>query len=128
VAEGQDRPTALLVEDEILVTMVTEENLRSLGFEPVCVETGAAAIAALARNPHLALAIVDVGLPDMRGDDLAARLRELAPRLPIVLATGYDGAPLAQRFADYAAITILSKPYSERDLRQAVASLGLMTA
>jgi CheY-like chemotaxis protein len=115
----------LLVEDEVLVTMVTEENLRSIGFEPTCVATAREALEVLAEDINLALAVIDVGLPDMRGDDLAARAREGAPDLLIVLATGYDSAPLNQRFADDPGIVILGKPYSEDDLRTAVASLGL---
>jgi CheY-like chemotaxis protein len=125
VAEGQDRRTALLVEDEVLVTMVAEENLRAIGFEPVCVMTAADALAALAEHANLALAIIDVGLPDMRGDDLAAQARETAPGLPIVLATGYDSTVLGQRFAGDSRLVILGKPYSENDLRQAIASLGV---
>ena len=125
MAEGQDRRTALLVEDEILVTMVAEENLRSIGFDPVCVMTAVEALATLAQDVNLALAVIDVGLPDMRGDDLAAQAREKSPGLPIVLATGYDSSPLSRRFAGDAGIVILGKPYSEHDLRQAIASLGL---
>jgi CheY-like chemotaxis protein len=125
---SDSRRTALLVEDEVLVTMVTEENLRSIGFEPTCVATASEALEALAENVNLALAVIDVGLPDMRGDDLAAKARLGSPGLLIVLATGYDSAPLSQRFAGDPGIVILGKPYSEDDLRNAIASLGLALA
>jgi CheY-like chemotaxis protein len=125
---SDSRRTALLVEDEILVTMVTEENLRSIGFEPTCVATAHEALDVLAQNANISLAVIDVGLPDMRGDDLAAQARQGSPDLLMVLATGYDSAPLSQRFADDPGIIILGKPYSEADLRTAIASLGLALA
>jgi CheY-like chemotaxis protein len=82
----------------------------------------------LAQNANISLAVIDVGLPDMRGDDLAAQARQGSPDLLMVLATGYDSAPLSQRFADDPGIIILGKPYSEADLRTAIASLGLALA
>lgn len=105
--------------------MVTEENLRSIGFEPTCVATAQEALEVLAEAVNLALAVIDVGLPDMRGDDLAARARLSAPDLLIVLATGYDSGPLTLRFAGDPGIVVLGKPYSEDDLRKAIVSLGL---
>lgn len=108
--------------------MVTEDNLRSIGFEPTCVASAQEALERLAEDANLALAVIDVGLPDMRGDDLAAKARETSPDLLIVLATGYDSAPLAQRFASDPGIVILGKPYSEADLRTAIASLGFAVA
>jgi CheY-like chemotaxis protein len=126
VAAGGDERFVLLVEDESLIAMVAEDNLHSLGFGVICVETGADALTALADRPGLALAIIDVGLPDIRGDDLAAQVRRQAPHLPIVIASGYDSAPLNQRFAGDDAVTILAKPYSEFDLHAAMTNLGLM--
>jgi len=119
---------ALLVEDETLVAMVSEDSLRALGFEAICVETAAGALSALKDGAHeVALAVIDIGLPDMRGDDLIARIRETLPGLPIVMASGYDAAALRLRFAGDPALASLGKPYSEYDLKQAIASLGLTT-
>ncbi len=117
------RRKALLVEDEVLVAMVAEEHLGSIGFDAICAETAEEALRALAADPDLRLAVIDIGLPDMRGDDLAVQIRAAAPDIMIVMATGYDGAPLRARFAGDARLTVLSKPYSESDLRKAVASL-----
>jgi CheY-like chemotaxis protein len=61
----------------------------------------------------------------MRGDDLAARARELAPNLPIILASGFDAAELRQRFRGDSAVAVLPKPYTERDLRAAIAAAGV---
>ena len=119
-------PRALLVEDEILVAMAAAESLRLMGFEPIVATTGEEALQAVARHgSSLVLAMIDVGLPDMRGDALARRLREFLPNLPIVLASGYDSAELTADFADGRQIGILPKPYSEAQLRQTLEDLGL---
>ncbi len=121
---GQGLGKALLVEDDTLVAMLVEDHLTGIGFEPVWVETAAEALSALSAG-GLALAVIDVGLPDMRGDALAAKVRQIDPALPIVVATGYDGSEIGQRFSGDPVTTVLGKPYTERELRAAIASLGL---
>jgi CheY-like chemotaxis protein len=118
-------PTVLLVEDEPLVAMLTEENLRDLGFEPFWVATAAEALHALEHQGlRPALAIIDVGLPDMRGDNLAELIRRLRPDLGIILASGYDEADLRARFAGEPRISVLAKPYGGGDLERCARALA----
>ena len=124
-APASDMRRVLLVEDEALVAMVAEESLRIIGFEPTSVRTGAEALAFLGQGPAPALAVIDVGLPDIRGDELAKQVRALAPHMPIIVASGYDSAELKQQFVSDAATAVLGKPYTDRDLARAVESLGL---
>jgi CheY-like chemotaxis protein len=114
---------ALLVEDEPLVAMIAEEALVSLGFEARAARNGAEALAAMG-DFGPALAVVDVGLPDMRGDELSRRLRALDANLSIIVASGYDAAELAAQFQHDDKIAILPKPYTESDLARVARSLG----
>ena len=118
----------LLVEDEALVALVTEENLRSMGFDPIIATTASEALEAVVNGEPMSFAMVDVGLPDMRGDALARRLRDCSPLLPIVLASGYDSGELKRGFADDDRLRVLSKPYSEHQLRATLAELALTSA
>jgi CheY-like chemotaxis protein len=114
---------ALLVEDEPLVAMIAEEALLSLGFEAFAAGNAAEALAAhSAFNPTLA--VIDVGLPDMRGDELSRRLRALDSELAIIVASGYDEAELAAQFKNDGKVAILPKPYTEGDLARVARSLG----
>ena len=115
---------ALLVEDEVLVAMIAEDLLQAIGFVPIHAPDAASALAALAAG-GFSLAVIDVGLPDMRGDVLARRVRGIAPDMPIVLASGYDAGELKQRFSHDEAVTVLGKPYTEHDLKTAIASMGV---
>ena len=126
-SEDSDRKV-LLVEDEALVAMVAAESLRDMGFDPITVGTGREALKAMARGDVLSVAVVDVGLPDMRGDTLVQRLRQNAPRMPIILASGYDGADLRRRFQGDDRLRVLPKPYSEGQLRKTLADLDLSPA
>src|SRR5690606_26354327 len=90
---------ALLVEDEALVAMVAEEALSALGFAHSSARTTAEAMVQFsAHAPDFAL--IDVGLPDGKGDDLAIRLRAAARRLRGVMASGYDAEELRHKFRD----------------------------
>lgn len=114
---------ALVVEDEALVAMVAEEALSALGFKHRSARNAAEAMTQFeADEPDMAL--IDVGLPDGKGDDLAERLRLASPNLRVVMASGYDPARLRHRFRHDPKVAVLSKPYTEGDLARAARSLG----
>ena len=115
---------ALLVEDEALVALIAEEALSGLGFEVEVAASGQEALAALARSPP-DLAVIDIGLPDMRGDDLAHRFRTDAPSTSNLMASGYDAAEIAAKFPADFRVAVVAKPYTEGDLAAAIAQLGL---
>jgi CheY-like chemotaxis protein len=116
---------ALLVEDEALVAMVAEELLLSLGFEVMSARNASEALGMLEDGDLPAVALVDVGLPGVRGDQLTQQLRAEKPAMPVIMATGYDNAELRDRFAGDAGVGFLAKPYSESDLQRALAALGI---
>jgi PAS domain S-box-containing protein len=114
----------LLVEDEVLIRMVATDQLEDLGYR---VETAGSATEAMNKvklmEGDLALAIVDIGLPDIKGDVLVGELRARHPALPIVVASGYDDPALRQRFAGDARVTFIRKPYTQDDLKEALPPL-----
>jgi DNA-binding response OmpR family regulator len=121
-----DLGTILLVEDEALIAVATAEALRDLGFEVEEAATAAAALAfAKGNTAKLSAAIIDLNLPDGKGDDLAKKLRALKPSLPIVIATGESGKTLAGDLKKGAPITLLSKPYDSDGLRKSLVTVGL---
>jgi len=117
----------LLVEDEPVIQMLGVDYLEELGCN---VETAGSASEALRKTKlddgPFELALVDIGLPDRKGDVLVAELRALYPNLPVVIASGYDDKELRQRLADIADVAFLKKPYSREDLHDVVTGiLGL---
>src|SRR5262249_31501803 len=120
------RRRVLLVEDEVLVAALATDILDELRFEVV--ETGsakAALTAAGSADARFDVAIIDVGLPDQRGDELAIRLRELRAELPIVSATGYGANALDKRLQQTKGLVVIGKPYDSGSLAAALTKLGL---
>lgn len=124
--EKLERRRVLLVEDEFLMRQALMTSLVDVGIE---VEEAGSAAQALARlrlaERRIDAAIIDIGLPDRKGDLLAAELRTLYPDLPIVITSGYDTATLQRRFEGDALICFLGKPYVMRQLAQALHAVGV---
>ena len=115
----------LLVEDEMLIQMLAVDQLESLGFK---VETAASATEAMSKirlNGDLEAAIVDLGLPDRKGDVLVAEMRAIYPSMPIVIASGYGDASIQKRFKGDDRIAFLAKPYATEELKAALAALNI---
>jgi len=126
VFDGKDKNVILLVEDEILVAAIAAENLRDIGFEVV--EAASAKVAlehAMKDAAALKAAIVDIGLPDQKGDVLAAELRKIRADLPIIVATGHSSDVLPKELTGAAKVAVLGKPYDLKDLQAALVSVGV---
>jgi DNA-binding response OmpR family regulator len=111
----------LLVEDEALVAMVAVDALNELGFEVIEAASAAVALQLAATNKHrIGVALVDLGLPDLPGEELVGELRSLYPRLPIIVASGKGLGALDEKLQALDDVTILPKPYNFEDLQSAV--------
>lgn len=119
------KPRLLVVEDEALVRMVIVEELEMLGFAVTEADSVRSALAAMDGGQALSACIVDVGLPDGRGDDLAVKMRARLPHVPIVIVSGYDEDVLRKRFVGDTAMAFLRKPYFPEDLIRALGQFGL---
>ena len=106
----------LLVEDEALVAALAVDALEELGYQAIEATTAKAAMAIAAGATPLLFAIVDVGLPDGRGDALAIELRKLRAELPIIIATGYAELPPDAAY-DFLR---LDKPYTQEQLSEMI--------
>jgi CheY-like chemotaxis protein len=91
--------------------------LEDAGYEAVTAYSGLAAIATVEQQPVDA-AVLDVLIPEISGDAVAARLRQLQPGLKIALMTGADGA-----FAAGTGFPVLRKPFTKEELLATVERL-----
>lgn len=113
----QTLPTVLLVEDEILIRLVAAEGLGLLGYHVAEAGTAREGLAKL-RDPagSISAAVVDIGLPDGKGDDLAETIRREMPHIAIIVASGYGDNGLRTRFGNDPMIRVLPKPYQPEDI------------
>ena len=84
------RETVLVVEDEDEVRALTCDFLKSAGYRVLAAQDGAEALVIGERlGKAIHLLITDVVMPQMRGTELAKRLKEHFPDLRIVYMSGY---------------------------------------
>lgn len=126
VFDGKEKNVILLVEDEVLVAAIAAENLRDIGFEVIEVTSAKAALDHAGKDAAgIKAAIVDIGLPDKKGDVLAQELRKLRGDLPIIVATGHASESLPKELREAQKVAVLGKPYDLKDLKAALASVGI---
>jgi len=111
----------LLVDDEPGVLEVAARFLEREGFDVVTAGSGRAGVDRFAAEPAgFEAAVVDLTMPDVSGEQVAAELRALRPDLPLVLASGFSPELAAARCLALGAARFVSKPYAAGDLAQAV--------
>jgi signal transduction histidine kinase/CheY-like chemotaxis protein len=111
----------LVVDDEPYLVELVGHILRDLGYESVGVDTPGEALVRLAAEPAGFWAVLtDLTMPHMTGLVLARYVREMAPRVPVVLATGNLGGLAPEELADTMIVTILRKPYTVADVEHAL--------
>jgi CheY-like chemotaxis protein len=103
----------LVVEDEALIGEMVADALEEQGFEVILVSNAAEALRHVESGAPVDALFTDIHMPGgMDGSELAIRVRELRPELPIVYASGRwrpsDREQLVPRSV------FLPKPYDPR--------------
>ncbi|TZG28609.1 ATP-binding protein [Sphingomonas montanisoli] len=113
----------LLVDDEEMVRRGSAELLEGLGYQTVQASSGAEALRKIAEGPAFDLLISDYLMPGMNGAVLIAEARRIMPKVPVVLVTGYAAPDL-----DLPGISILAKPFRQRDLSMSISEARNLAA
>lgn len=84
-----ERPlNVLLVEDEPLISLTLVDMIEELGHQPIEAFSGGQAMAVFEVRRDIDLLITDIGLPDLSGHELVARVRAIHPTMPVIIASG----------------------------------------
>jgi CheY-like chemotaxis protein len=75
---------------------------------------------ALVADQHFDLVLLDFFMPGMHGGEVARRIREIEPSLPILMVTAYVEKLIGSERSGY---PVLGKPFAVHDLRSNVAML-----
>jgi two-component system, cell cycle sensor histidine kinase and response regulator CckA len=114
--------TVLIVENDNNVRQVVRDHLSSAGYGVVVVE-GASQALELAQRRAFDVLVTDVAMPRMRGDQLAARMRELQPDMRVLYISGNPQDPRPQRSPGSGNSLFLQKPFSGQVLVRSVGAL-----
>jgi|GEM_PF-3894366 len=107
----------LLVDDESVIRTVISSLLEDLGYQVVTAENGGAAIKTLRlKQGSIDLILLDLMMPEMSGNECFYRLQEIAPDIPIVIASGLVADDGFEQLERDGAAGHLNKPYSVGEL------------
>src|SRR5438552_8770241 len=109
--------TILVVDDEPLVLSLTNSMLSRSGYNVVAADSGKAALRLFELWPdaQVDLALIGLNMPEMNGVQLAERIHELRPALPILFFSAYsDQEILRPVFAR--GLPYIAKPFTSVQL------------
>ena len=117
--EAIDQPLnlrVLVVDDDSLVLMNTAALLEDMGYVVTEANSAADALALFKDGSTFDLLITDQAMPGMVGTQLIEKTREIAPDLPVILASGYGELPEAAIHN----VIKLAKPFGQAQLAAAI--------
>jgi len=115
--------TILLVDDEESVRVMGTRMLERVGFEVLTAADGREALELFQqRREQIVLVLLDLTMPDLDGEETFRELRRMAPRVRVLMSSGYTESEIAPRFAGKRLSGFLQKPYTLEALTQSLQS------
>ena len=115
---------ALVVDDEPSICKAMQRALTAAGYEVVAAQSGESALATI-RDEHIDVMLIDLRIPDMRGDIVFERAAATQPHLAYqtLFMTG-DITDSAQVLIGACKCQYLQKPFHLNDLIDALAAIA----
>ena len=109
----------LLVDDDDNILMIFENFLTSNGFDVTISNTAKRALE-LVNEKKFDVAVLDFVLPDLRGDSLALKIKEIQTNVEIIFVTGFSQFESCIKALEIGVSEILLKPITADELVSAV--------
>ena len=111
----------LLVDDDETLRKVTATMLTRLGFTVLAVKDGVEAVEAFRKHPdEIRCVLSDLTMPRMDGWATLNALRQIAPGIPVILASGYSEEQVMDGDHPERPQACLTKPYRREQLCEAI--------
>jgi two-component system, sporulation sensor kinase E len=109
----------LIVDDNLEFTEMVKQHLNVEGFQTSIALDGKTAIEKISTDfPEMVL--LDLKLPDIPGEEVLKRIKELSENTAIIVVTGYGGEQVAVDLMKAGATDFLSKPLKKESLLRAI--------
>ena len=104
--------TILVIEDEAVLLEINREILERLGYRVLEAKTGRESVdIARTFDGQIDLALLDIKLPDMSGNQVYPLIMEARPDLKVVVCSGYSIDGPARKILDAGAEGFIQKPF-----------------
>ncbi len=115
--------TILVVDDEPLIRWAVREGLESAGYKVIEAGTAREALASLNGTP-IAVALLDVRLPDSDDLGLLRRFKREAPACRVIVMTAHGSPELLHEAITAGAFSTVSKPFDMVSMISLVQAAG----
>ena len=111
----------LIAEDDADMRELLEEILTDAGFETIAAANGRFALAHVENEQEqIDLVLTDVQMPELKGDELLARVRQSRSDAPVIVITAFGSVENAVEMVKKGAFSYLTKPFATKDLLEVV--------
>ncbi len=109
----------LLVDDEPVQRQILKEFLQEHGYEVAEAANGQEALSVFKRE-FVPLVLLDHRMPDMNGDEVLEKLKEINPLVKVIMITAYGAVETAVKVMKLGAVDFLEKPVELQELLEKV--------
>jgi two-component system cell cycle sensor histidine kinase/response regulator CckA len=113
----------LVVDDDVATLTFADLVLRDAGYEVVVASDGPEALRIVKAQRPFDVFVVDVLMPQMRGEEFGRHLRQMNPDVKVLYFTGYSDQLFKEKMTLWAYEAFLDKPVSSAGLLEAVSLL-----
>lgn len=111
----------LLVDDEAAIRQITQTILETHAYRVLSASNGIEAIAQYAQHQKdISAVLIDMMMPVMAGTPTIRTLEKINPQVKIIAVSGHPLNQTIAEVADTSVTTFLSKPYTAKELLQAL--------
>ncbi len=123
-------PTILVVDDNKELVALLTSLFEEAGYAVVGANKGKPAVELIKTEPNIAVAVIDVLLPDMMGYHVAEGLRAVNPKLPLLFMSGvFKGSKHStEALTRFPGCKFFEKPFDAKALLETVRTLAPLTA
>ena len=113
--------TVLLVDDEDMIIDACEQLLEEMGYKVLIAKGGKDAIKVYKKNMDaIDMVILDMIMPDMGGGETYDKLKEINPKIKVLLASGYSIDGQASEILDRGCNGFIQKPFQMENLSRKI--------
>ncbi|MGA2332385.1 MAG: response regulator [Syntrophales bacterium] len=109
--------TILLVDDEDMILDPGAQMLRELGYNVLIARSGFEAVCIYEEHiDRIDMVVLDIIMPGMGGEETFYKLRDINPKLKILLASGYSREDKATQLLNHGCDGFIQKPFNTLEL------------
>jgi signal transduction histidine kinase/ActR/RegA family two-component response regulator len=118
-AKGNER--ILLIDDEEQIVSMEQQMLENLGYQVTARTNSEEALREFSQQPqNYDLVITDMTMPHMTGDQLAKKLLDIKPDIPVILCTGFNEDITEEKALAMGIQKFVMKPVIKNDLASTI--------